>query len=443
MSRAPATTLLEDATVCILQRCAELARISDEPDRITRGFLSAAMERVNARVAGWMEQAGMRTELDNAGNLIGTYPCDREDAALLVLGSHLDTVRDAGPYDGVLGVLLTLAAVEQLDGAPLPFDLEIVAFADEEGLRFGVPFLGSQALIGELDSAFLERRDEDGITVADAIRSWGGDPDELRCRYAGRRLIGYLEPHIEQGPWLEHLDLPLGILEAISGACWLRLCFRGRAGHAGTTPMELRNDPMPAAAEVVLAAERLALKEPSLVVTVGKLRPKPDASNVIAGSVELSLDVRHPDSERLALAVDQLLDRCRAIAQDRRLRFDYEVLHRQDSACADPWLSQILAEAVAAKGIDAEPLVIGAGHDALIMSRLMPMAMLLVRSPGGISHHPDEAVLPTDVDAALSALSAFLRRLAKLEAQRDWEPASDLARPLAAESPDPTLWDNR
>lgn len=441
MSHSPDTTLSEDAAARVLRRCAELARISDEPGRITRGFLSTAMEEADARVASWMERAGMHAQLDVTGNLIGTYPSPREDAPLLVLGSHLDTVRDAGPYDGVLGVLLALASVEELDGASLPFDIEVVAFADEEGLRYGVPFLGSQALIGELDPAFLERRDEDGVTMADAIRSWGGDPGEIRCRYEGRRLIGYLEAHIEQGPWLEHRDLPLGALEAISGACWLRLSFSGRAGHAGTTPMELRRDPLPAAAEVVLAAERLAREEPSLVATVGKLKPRPGASNVIAGSVELSLDVRHPDSQVLASAVDRLLDRCRAIADERRLRFEHEVLHRQDGVEADPQLSQILNEAMAASGLTAERLVIGAGHDALIMARRMPMAMLLLRSPGGISHHPDEAVLPGDVEAALTVLTTFLQRLARDEASRDWELASELGWPETVGATGEAAWD--
>lgn len=438
----PSPTPQCETTNRILTRCAELAQITDEPGRITRGFLTDAMERANTLVANWMEQAGLCTELDVAGNLIGTLPSHLDNAPVLVFGSHLDTVRDAGAYDGVLGVLLALAVVEELDGASLPFDLEIVAFADEEGLRYGVPFLGSQALIGELDPTFLTRCDDQGISMAEAIRGWGGDPAAISCRYAGRRSIGYLEAHIEQGPYLEHHDLPLGILEAICGSCWLNLRFVGEAGHAGTTPMELRRDAMPAAAELVLAAESLAQQEPGLVATVGKLSPTPGAGNVIAGGVELSLDIRHADSRRLATAVDQMLCTGRTIAAARGLHFEHEALHRQDGVAADARLSQTLSEAVTATDNKAECLVIGAGHDALIMSRIMPMTMLFLRSPGGISHHPDEAVLPADVGAALTVLGAFVRRLAGLEEPQDWGPAWDLAWPEGpAWSPIAAAWD--
>jgi allantoate deiminase len=417
-----------------MERCAKLAQITDEPGRITRGFLSPAMEQVNSLVASWMAEAGLTTELDVVGNLIGTRASGLQDAPVLVLGSHLDTVRDAGRYDGVLGVLLAVAAVERLGNTRLPFDLEVVAFADEEGLRYGVPFLGSQALIGELDPRFLERRDDSEISMRDAIQSWGGDPDTIRCRYRDRKMLGYFEAHIEQGPWLEHQGLPLGVLEALCGSCWLRLCFSGRAGHAGTTPMDLRHDALTAAAELVLGAESLARCEDGLVATVGKLSPTPGAGNVIPGMVELSLDIRHRDSRRLAASVDQLLELCQDIAQRRGLSFEHEILHGQEGVEADPQLSQILTEAVEATGTSAGHLVLGAGHDALIMSRIMPMTMLLLRSPGGISHHPDEAVLPQDVGVALLAVNSFVQRLAELEAPESWGGACDLPQRTTAAS---------
>lgn len=409
-----------DEAARILARCDELARISDEDGRITRGFLSDAMKRATALVEGWMRRAGMRTEIDAAGNLIGLRPGHAGvhrpgDLPVLVLGSHLDTVRDAGRYDGVLGVLLAVEVARQLQGRPLPFDLEVVAFSDEEGLRYGVPFLGSRALIGQLDPALLDLRDESGTSMADAIRSWGGDPSASGCRYAGRRTLGYFEAHIEQGPWLEHQGLPVAVLEAIAAACWLRLRFHGRAGHAGTTPMELRLDPMPAAAEVVLAAERLALDEPGLVATVGKLSPAPGAGNVIAGSVELRLDLRHPASAGLASALDSMLGGCREIAARRGLRIEHEILHRQESVDADPRLSALLADAVAAADTPVRRLAVGAGHDALIMARVMPVTMLLLRCAGGVSHHPDEAVSPADVDVAVAAAITFVERLSDLE----------------------------
>lgn len=420
----------------ILDRCSELAQLTDEPGCITRSFLSPAMDKANTLVASWMQQAGLSTELDAAGNLIGTLSCGRQDAPLLVLGSHLDTVRDAGAYDGILGVLLALAVVENLEETQLPFDLEVIGFSDEEGLRYGVPFLGSRGLIGELDTNFLEKRDKDGVTMATAIEQWGGDPQQIQCRYRNRRLIGYFEAHIEQGPTLEHRDLPLGILEAISGSCWLNLTLEGRAGHAGTTPMDLRRDPMPAAAEIVLATEDLARQEDGLVATVGKLCPIPGAGNVIAGKVELSLDMRHPNSRRLDAAVECCLDHCREVAQKRGLHFDYEVLHRQDGVEANAELSNHLAEAVTMTGTEAFRLPIGAGHDALIMARIMPIAMLLLRSPGGISHHPDENVLPQDVEAAVAAMDCFVRRLASQEASADDSDPVKMTLPRAAGLPD-------
>lgn len=411
MQTADPRTTSTTAAGRILERCLELGEISDEPGRLTRWFLSQAMGRVTERVAGWMERAGLETELDNVGNLIGTRRCGIDDARVLVLGSHLDTVRDAGRYDGALGVLLALSVVDELD-VGLPFDLEVIAFSDEEGLRFGVPFLGSLALTGALDPVLLSRRDHDGISVGDAIRSWGGDPGDLGCRYDGRRPLGYLEAHIEQGPVLEHSNRPLGVLEAIAGACWLRLRFVGRAGHAGTTPMELRRDALPAAAEMVLAAEQLGRSEEGLVATVGQLSPEPGAGNVIPGGAELSLDVRHPDASILARAVAELVASCRAIADRRGLEVEHQVLCRQRGVEADEALSATLA---AACGLGDQRLAIGAGHDAMILARIMPMTMLLVRSPGGISHHPDETVLPADVAAAHRAMQGFVHRLAAEE----------------------------
>lgn len=403
----------------ILRRCDELAQISDEPGGTTRGYLSEAMGRVNDRVGQWMRRAGLHTEVDGAGNLIGVRRCGRDDAPVLVIGSHLDTVRDAGAYDGVLGVLLGVAVAEALGSTALPFDLEILGFADEEGLRFGAPFLGSLGLLGELDHSWLERRDAVGITVAEAILGRGGDPESL-CRaetnrYAGRRVLGFLEAHIEQGPCLQDRGLPLGILDAIAAAEWLRCHFLGQCGHAGTLPMDKRRDPMPGAAEWILAIERMALADADLVATVGQLTPSPGAGNVIPGEVEMSLDLRHPDAARLTAVRQQLLAEGQRIAERRGLAFSHDVLNRQGAVRTDQRLRECLSEAVADAGISAGPLVTGAGHDAAIMARHMPMAMLMVRSPGGVSHHPDETVWLEDVADALTAMVHCVRRLAEVE----------------------------
>ena len=397
----------------ILDRCAELATITDEPGCITRGFLSPAMRRVNQCVGQWMREAGLEAHVGPAGNLIGVRPGPFAEAPVLVLGSHLDTVRDAGAYDGVLGVLVALEAAAGLGDRALPFSLEVIGFADEEGLRFGAPFLGSRGLMGDVDAELLARQDAEGSSVADALKAAGCNPDEIERRYRGRDPLGYFEVHIEQGPQLEARDLSVGRLRSLTASCWLQLSFQGRAAHAGTTPMALRRDPMPAAAELTLAAERLARDDGRLVATVGKLECRPGAGNVIPCAVDLSLDLRHPEDAPLKSAVDTLLEQCRTIAESRGLSFDFQVLHHQGAVTADPELDSVLVEAAAGVGIDLPELDVGAGHDALILSQHMPVTMLWVRSPGGISHHPDESVRAQDVAAALRVTEAFIDRLAQ------------------------------
>ncbi len=397
----------------VLARCDELANITDEPGGITRGFLSPAMARANRRAEVWMRQAGLETQQDAAGNLIGLRRSPVPDAPVLVLGSHLDTVRNAGRYDGVLGVLLAIDAVASLGGEALPFDVEVLAFSDEEGLRYGVPFLGSQAMIGELDPLWLERLDDQGISIQQAIEAWDGNPASLTCRFRGRPCLGYLEAHIEQGPQLELAGQSLGVLDSLCCASWLRCRFVGQADHAGTTPMDLRRDALPAAAELVLETERLGLQTDDLVATVGCLEPSPGAGNVIPGQVELSLDLRHPQRAVLDEAIHDLLRSGETVALRRGLTFEHEVLLHQDGITADSCLSETLAEAAVACGHPAPRLVVGAGHDAMILARRMPVTMLFLRTPGGLSHHPDESVLAPDVDAALQTLVHFLHLTAQ------------------------------
>lgn len=425
----------EPGAATLLARCDQLGGCSDETDRLTRSFLSPALEEAMTVVAGWMQEAGLETERDGAGNLIGSYCCGQADAPVLVLGSHLDTVRDAGRYDGALGVLLAVATAERTvagaapPAAPkLPFDLDVVAFADEEGLRFGAPFLGSKAFAGSLEDSVLDLRDTEDVSLREALARWSGAPVTLPLpyRYQDRRMLGYVEAHIEQGPVLEQQNLSLGILEAIAASCWLRLSLTGAAGHAGTTPMSLRHDPLPAAAEIVLAAERLARDDGEMVATVGRLEALPGAGNVIAGHVELSLDMRHADISRLEKAVESMLERCRQIAARRGLGFEAETLHFEPGVHAAPQLSARLERAARASGIETMPLVIGAGHDALVMARRMPVSMLLLRCPGGLSHHPDEKVLAGDVEDALCCLHGFVAGLAADLRLQDIDPAPEI-----------------
>jgi len=396
-----------------LERCRVLARFSEEPGRLTRTFLSPPMRAVHRTLAGWMEELGMGVRMDAVGNLIGHYPGHTPKAPLFLLGSHVDTVCDAGRYDGLLGVTLALALLKALGGRKLPFALEVIAFSEEEGVRFGVPFLGSKALTGQFEPDLLRLKDAQGQTLEEAIRAFGLEPAHIpQAAYNPAQLKGFLEFHIEQGPVLEALGYPLGLVEAIVGQSWLEVVFRGRAGHAGTTPMHLRRDALAGAAEWMVLVEREARGEPGLVATVGSITALPGAANVIPGEVRMSLDVRHPYDEVRSLAVANLVTRAQQVAQRRGLELGYQTKHEQPAVPCDPALNEPLAQALEAQGYPVHRMVSGAGHDAMIMAALCPSALLFLRSPGGLSHHPEESVWPQDVEAALRVGLDFLQRLA-------------------------------
>ncbi len=399
----------------VMQRIATLARISEHPEFLLRRSYTGAMHEANALVGGWMQQTGMSVRLDHSGNLIGQYAAADPAAPTFIFGSHLDTVREAGAYDGPLGVLLALAVVERLNAQHicLPFHIEIIAFADEEGLRWGTAYLGSKAVAGTFDSRYLARIDADGFDLAGAMRTFGADPAHIADdRHDHTRVIGYCEAHIEQGPVLEAHDLPVGIVSAIAGQSRFALAFDGLAGHAGTVPMVLRQDALCAAAEFVLAVEALARSTPGLVATVGHLMVKPDASNVIPAHAALSLDVRHADDSTRQAACDTLRERMREITEARRLTHTWETVQETGAVACDPRLMDALTSAVAATGIKPFHLASGAGHDAVAMAELTPVAMLFVRCAGGISHNPAESVEEHDVAVAIDVLTHFIKRMA-------------------------------
>jgi allantoate deiminase len=405
--------MLTRLTDDLLARCDVLARFSEVPDKITRTCLCDAMHQVHACLGDWMRQAGMTVRLDAAGNLIGHYEAARPDAATFLIGSHLDSVPDAGKYDGILGVLLGVAVVQALGGQRLPFAIDVLGFCEEEGIRFRMPYLGSLAVCGRLDRAILEQLDDNGVSLAEAQRRFGLDPARLaEAAYPAGKVLGYLEAHIEQGPVLDTLHLSLGLVEAIVGQsrCWLR--FVGKAGHAGTLPMELRRDALAAAAEFVLAVERHARSVDGLRATVGSLDVAPDAVNVVPGLAQLSLDVRHPQDPVRQQAIAALLEEAAAIAKRRGVTLQIDQAQSHAAVPTDLRLTDLLAQSVSAAGYPVYRMVSGAGHDAAVMAALAPMTMLFVRSPGGVSHHPAEAVVPADVTAALEVLVAFLHRLA-------------------------------
>jgi allantoate deiminase len=394
----------------IIEHCRTIATFTEEPGYTTRTFLSPPMRGVHAYLREWMERLNLEIRLDAAGNLRGTY-CAAAKGPALWIGSHLDTVPRAGAFDGLLGVVLALAMIEELNGRPTTFPVEIVAFSEEEGVRFGVPFIGSRALIGDAGPEFLAARDANGISIADAIRAYGLDPNDVPQAALKAPARGYLEFHIEQGPALEGLGLPVGVVDAIVGLSRLRVSFEGQANHAGTTPMPLRRDALAGAAEWMCAVERDGLTVPGLVATVGWIEVEPGAANVIPGLARATLDVRHADDSVRQAALARLLDIAEEIANRRNLTFGHEVLLDQPACAMDAELVDSMERALVAAGQKPHRMPSGAGHDAMILARLMPAVMLFLRSPGGISHHPDENVLERDVAAALAAGMEFLRIL--------------------------------
>jgi allantoate deiminase len=396
---------------CIIARCRQLAACTQVSGEVTRLFLSPPMHDVHALLKNWMEAAGMTVRVDAVGNLRGVWPGLTANSPRLLIGSHLDTVPNAGAFDGILGVVLGIAVVEQLRGQHLPFAIEVIGFSEEEGVRFNKPFLGSLALIGKLDPETLARTDRNGITVAEAIRNYGLDPANLWEAIMPDEAFAYLEIHIEQGPILEREGASLGIVEALVGQTRMQLTFTGHANHAGTSPMHLRHDAMAAAADWIVAVEAYANAHTGLVATVGKVETFPGAGNVIAGKVTASLDARHANDQTRQLAGSSLTDSANAAAAKRGVHVSSQTQLEQSAVPLSPPLTQLLQAAAEKAGFPSRRMTSGAGHDAMIVAQRLPSTMLFLRSPGGLSHHPDETVLPQDVEAALATAMEFLMLL--------------------------------
>lgn len=379
----------------VMSRCNHLAKASEEPTRLTRTFASPAMRAANALVGGWMRDAGGDARVDAALNLLARWPSPRRGARTLLLGSHLDTVRDAGKYDGPLGVLVALAAMEHLQagGVPLPFHVEIAGFSDEEGVRYQTTYLGSRALAGTLTKADLARVEEQGIE---------------RARRKRGEFLAYAEVHIEQGPVLEERDLAVGVVSGIAGQSRVRVEFAGMAGHAGTVPMAMRRDALCAAAEFVLAVEKCGV-----TATVGQISAEPGASNVIPGRAVLTLDVRDVRDARRMQAVKRLRAQALAIAKRRGVQAIWTPVQETGAVACDAGLTKLMRAAVASRQREVVLLPSGAGHDAAAMSAVCPVAMLFVRCQGGVSHHPAESVKTEDVACAIAVLVDFVQLLAK------------------------------
>lgn len=388
----------------IMQRVEELALISESSEGLTRRFATPEHRRANDLAAQWMQTAGMQVHEDEMGNVIGRYEGETPSAPAIMLGSHLDTVVMAGKYDGMLGVLSGLACVEYLasNKKRLPYAVEVIAFADEEGVRYQSTFLGSRAVTGEFDSAMLDLKDKDGISMNDALVAFGKDPSKLSSAIrAPGSLAAFIEVHIEQGPVLEQQGLGVGVVSAIAGATRMIAVITGEAGHAGTVPMSLRSDALAAAAECILAIERLCTGPADLVGTVGRIVAEPGAGNVISGRTEFSIDIRAANDATRLQAVADVTKELKHLCANRQLQIHIEEVHNAGSVECDTELRRHISDAVTSTGVRTLELTSGAGHDTMVMASLAPAGLIFVRCAGGISHNPAESI--TADDAALGA----------------------------------------
>jgi allantoate deiminase len=392
----------------IVARINQLGAISETPEHLARIFLTAEHRIAAELILSWMREAGMSAHLDAIGNVCGRYEGEKANLPCLMLGSHYDTVRDAGKWDGPLGLITAIACVADLNkrGKRLPFAIEVTGFADEEGVRFASTLLGSRAVAGTFVESVLNSRDRADITLREAMVQFGLDPEHVGAAARARReLLAYVELHIEQGPVLEQKNLPVGVVTAIAGATRLAAHLTGMAGHAGTVPMALRRDALAGAAECIVAIEEFCkTDEGGLVGTVGYIDAMPGATNVIPGRVNFTIDIRAPTDAHRKLAVADIVRRIEAIAKRRNLALQVDVTHENRTVPCAPWLKTQVAEAVAAEGYGVFELPSGAGHDGMAMIDIADVAMIFVRCRGGISHHPDEHVELADADAGARVL---------------------------------------
>lgn len=393
----------------IVGRINELAAISEAPTHLARIFLTAQHRAAADLLLSWMCEAGMSARLDAIGNVCGRYEGERPGLPCLMLGSHYDTVRDAGKWDGPLGLITAICCVADLHrrGRRPPFAVEVTGFADEEGVRFSSTLLGSRAVAGTFDESVLNTRDHAGVSMREALQKFGLDPEQIGAAVRDRReLVAYVELHIEQGPVLEQNNLPVGVVTAIAGATRLAANLTGMAGHAGTVPMALRRDALAGAAECIVAIEEFCMTADlaGLVGTVGYIDARPGATNVIPGRVSFTIDIRAPSDAHRKLAVADIVRKIEAIAKGRHLALQLDITHENRTVPCAPWLKAQVADAVAAEGFAVFELPSGAGHDGMAMVDIADIGMIFVRCRGGISHHPDEHVEVADADAGARVL---------------------------------------
>jgi len=394
-----------------LSRIDQLGRISDSPSFLVRTFLSPANLTAARLTRQWMEDLGMQVSHAPDGTVRGILAGSDSSAPPLLLGSHIDTVIDAGKYDGALGIIAALAALEGIlaEKFTLPFPVHLLAFSDEEGTRFQTTYLGSRSIIGPLDQKTLQAKDSHGITLAAAIAQEGWHGDSVPIRYSPGECRGYIELHIEQGRVLEEGAEPACVVSGIAGQSRLSIILTGRADHAGTTPMALRHDALTGAAECILAAESLARLQPPLVITVGKIQIHPGASNSIPQSAAFTIDLRHPLDSLRESALAELHRSFSEISAQRRLTLDWLPVQDNPAIPCDPTLTKKLLQSLTVITGSSALIPSGAGHDGVILSKICPIAMLFIRCRDGLSHHPDEYASPEDIGCGIEILTHFLK----------------------------------
>lgn len=400
----------------VLQRCADLDRYSAQPTKLERVYLSPQHEAANQAVATWMRAAGMRTWVDAAGNQYGRLEGREPGLPALLLGSHLDTVPDAGSYDGMLGVVMAVSVAERLADrmSEMPFALEVVGFSDEEGTRFGKALLGSSAAAGIWDEEWWDLRDKDGVTLFQAFKRFELDPRRVgEAARSRQELVGYLETHIEQGPYLEEADASLGFVTVIAGARRFRLSVQGEARHAGGTPYERRKDALVGASEIITMIEDLARKS-DCIATVGRIEVWPGAINVIAGRADFSLDLRAAEDADRDAMWQSILEQANELCAARGVTFHWHETHRAPAMPCAPWLQEAVVDGIAETG-DLSPMALWsrAGHDGMAIGEIVDIGMLFLRCFDGISHHPAENVRLIDVERGLVAFEAAVLSVAR------------------------------
>lgn len=399
----------------VLHRINELAFVSEDEGCITRTYGTPAFIEGKNKVEQWMKDAGLQTSTDNIGNIRGKLWSENSQAKTFVIASHIDTIINAGRFDGPMGVLMGLDLIEQLvqSKTVLPFHIELIGFCDEEGCRFHTTYLGSKTVAGSFDKAMLEIKDAKGISLQKAIRETGGDVNNLsKDAIAKEEWLGYFEIHIEQGPVLYERNIPVGLVTAIAGQRRAGMVFNGEAGHAGTVPMDMRKDALACAAEFILETEKFGNShKENLVATIGKLHIVNAASNVIPGEVITSLDIRSADENTLSSSYQAIKKIAEDICRKRDIVLEWNLIQQTKPVTCSKEMNGMLASSITQSGYELVQLVSGAGHDAVPVSEVSPVAMLFVRCFKGISHNPEENVELKDMAAAIKVSDNFIARL--------------------------------